>query len=107
VNNQIRSIVFKGLQPWGDLQSVYMNIVRIEDDAKDIESYDRDIEWTRLERAYNYKHINDTRYAFACAFLTGKKYRMHWGHMFPMDWKTLMLFPSIEEWKETDSPVII
>ena len=84
-----------------------MNIVRIDDDAKDITNYDFDDDWTHLERAHNKKHVNDTRHTFGCAFMTGKKYRVHWGHIFPMDWKTLMIFPSVEEWEPTDSNLIL
>ena len=84
-----------------------MNIVRIDDDAKDINTYDFDNDWTHLERAHNIKNINDTRNTFGCAFMTGKKYRIHWGTMFPMDWKTLMIYPSVEEWQPTDKNLIL
>ena len=84
-----------------------MNILRIEDDSKDIDSYDFYTDWTQLERAHNKKNTNDTQHTFGCAFLTGKKYRVHWGNIFPMDWKTLMIYPSVEEWKETDTSLIL
>ena len=106
-NHQLRQIVFKGLHPWDDFQAVYMNIIRIDDDSKAIEDYDFDNDWTHLERAWNYKNINDTRYTFGCAFMTGFKFRVHWGHMFPMDWKTLMIMPSVEEWESGDKNLIL
>ena len=37
-----------------------MNIIRIDDDSKAIESYDFDNDWTHLERAHNKKNVNDT-----------------------------------------------
>ena len=79
-----------------------MNILRIEDDSIAIDDYNFETDWTHILRAHNYKNTYDTKYTFGCAFMTGKKYRIHWGHLFPMDWKTLMIYPSVAEWLPGD-----
>ena len=84
-----------------------MNILRIEDDSIAIDDYDFETDWTHITRANNYKNSNDTKYTFGCAFMTGKKYRIHWGHLFPMDWKTLMIYPSVAEWLPSDKSLIL
>lgn len=48
-----------------------MYIVRIDDDSKDIDTYSLETDWTQWTKAYNLKNINDTRYTFGGAFLTG------------------------------------
>lgn len=104
---QVRRIAFSGYSP-DHFYRIAMKVAQYDDDIisalteEEFEAwkYDDDKEYfSNME----FKAISKPSNGWAVPYVTGHKYRIHWGET-PLDF-TKMMFEQSEQWESTDSPI--